>query len=85
MSQGASEIQPFLVQQCTESSSLAPADHYLDGQLPTSSLLVAEHLIPHYEWFGTTQQRQKGLKLLLCGSLKVSVRKPDVVMNRFWP
>lgn len=48
MSQGASELHQFLVQQCTECSQLALADHYLDGQLPTPSLLVAEHLIPHY-------------------------------------
>lgn len=48
MSQGASESRPFLVQQCTEPSHLVLADHDLDGQLPTPSLLGAEHLIPHH-------------------------------------
>lgn len=48
MSQVASEIHPFLVQQCTEPSHLALADHYLDGQLPTPSLRVVKHLTPHY-------------------------------------
>lgn len=48
MSQGASEIHQFFVQQCTEPSHLALADHHLEGQLPTPSLLVDEHLILLY-------------------------------------